>query len=127
MSKTATARPRRKSPQAGFLLLEVVVALLIAVLVLAVLVHGSAESSRAVRTGLDMQEAIVRARSRLAVLDHGGLLPGRHSGDDGGGFTWRTAIAPIATTVVTRDHAEQYPDSLMPRQTLYAVTVTVEW
>jgi general secretion pathway protein I len=114
-------------PEAGFLLLEVLLAFLIAALALAVLVRGAAESSRAVRVALDAEEAVVRARSRLAALDRGGLAPGQRDGDDGGGFTWHTRIVPLATAADARSLAVLLPDAPMPRQTLYAVTVAIEW
>ena len=122
-----TARRRGKHPSAGFLLLEVLTALIIAALVLAMLVRTSAESSREVRVSLDTQEAVVRARSRLAALVHGELMPGQRAGDDGGGFTWRMTVVPLQTAIVPRDHGDQYPDELTPSQTLYAVTVEIAW
>lgn len=119
---------RRRSPQqAGFLLLEVLIAFLIAALALGVLMRGAAQSSRAVRAAFDAEEAVVRARSRLAALDRGGLLAGQRDGDDGGGFSWHTSVVPLATAADARSLAELPADAPQPRQTLYAVTVTIEW
>ena len=122
-------KPRlsRSEVEAGFLLLEVLIALLIGVLVVAALVRGAAEGRSAVRAALDTEEAIVRARSRMATLDRGGLVAGQRDGDDGDGFTWHTRIIPIATTTTERAHASQFSNSLMPRETLFAVTVAIEW
>jgi general secretion pathway protein I len=80
--------------EAGFTLLEVLVAFVIAALASIVLYQagfsGASESVAAAR----YQEAVVRAQSRLATLGvQTPLQPERLSGDDGGGFHWQIAIA----------------------------------
>ena len=109
------------------MLLEVLTALLIASLALAVLIRSVTESRYAVHTALKGEEAVVRARSRLAALEHVGLLPGERQGDDGGGFTWITKVVPLATAAVMNGRGAQFVNSSLPRQTLYAVTVIIEW
>ena len=89
----------REREEAGFTLLEVMVAFFIAALATVVVLQagftGAAQSSVASRT----QEAVARAQSRLASL---GVLttlqPEDISGDDGGGFAWRLSIAPLRST-----------------------------
>lgn len=79
--------------EAGFTLLEVMVAFVIAALASLVLYqagfNGASESAAAAR----YQEAVVRAQSRLASI---GVLtvmrPEQLSGDDGGGFRWELDI-----------------------------------
>lgn len=115
------------SSQSGFLLLEVLTALLIAALAIAVLVWSATESRYALHTALRSEEAVVRARSRLAALEHVGLLPGQRRGDDGGGFTWITKVVPLATAAVMNGRSAQFVSSSLPRQTLYAVTIIIEW
>jgi general secretion pathway protein I len=80
--------------EAGFTLLEVMAAFVIAALASIVLYEagfsGAAESSTAAR----YQEAVVRAQSRLATIGTlTALRPAHASGDDGGGFKWGVDIA----------------------------------
>jgi general secretion pathway protein I len=80
---------------AGFTLLEVMAAFVIASLATLVLYqagfNGASEAVTAART----QEAVVRAQSRLASIGVlTALQPEQLSGDDGAGFLWRLNIAP---------------------------------
>lgn len=94
------AGPARKphvAAEAGFTLLEVLVAFIIAalgsVLLYQVAFDGAANAAAAAR----YQEAVVRAQSRLASIGVlTSLQPEALSGDDGGGFTWRLIITPKA-------------------------------
>jgi len=86
--------PPDSHPQAGFTLLEVMVAFVIAALASIILYQagfsGAAQSTTAAR----YQEAVVRAQSRLASIGTlTALRPAKASGDDGGGFNWRLDIA----------------------------------
>ena len=110
---------------AGFLLLEVLTALLIAALTLAVLTRSATESRNALHVALKNEEAVVRARSRLAALDHVGLLPDS-AGDDGGGFTWITKVVPLATSAAMNVVAALVCQALR-LMILYAVTVIIDW
>ena len=87
---------RRDRKDAGFTLLEVMVAFVIAALATVVLLNagftGAAQNGAASRT----QEAIARAQSRLASIGVlTALQPEDLSGDDGGGYAWRLNIAPV--------------------------------
>ena len=111
---------------AGFTLLEMLIAFAIATIALAVLYHGAIGgllgSSMAART----DEAVARARSRMAALCHGvTLTPGEQSGDDGGGFAWRTQINRAATETVVRGGGDQPGPPL--RADLFAVRVIESW
>ena len=85
--------------EAGFTLLEVMAAFVIAALATVVLLNagltGSAQNGVASRT----QEAVARAQSRLASI---GVLtplqPEDLGGQDGGGFAWRLRIVPLKRT-----------------------------
>lgn len=96
--------------EAGFTLLEVMVAFVIAALATVALLqagfHGAAGNLAAAR----VEQAVSRAQSRLAsvgVLT--ALRPVQLSGDDGGGYSWRLAITPLQSD---------------GKVTLYAVNVT---
>ncbi len=117
----------RPDPASGFTLLEVLIAFAIAAICLAVIVDGSVTALSAARIARDTQNAVVRARSRLAALDAGGLVAGERHGDDGGGYAWRTRIAERASGVDARSAANHLPGAKPATQTLYDVEVTVSW
>jgi general secretion pathway protein I len=105
----------------GFTLLEVLVAFAIAAFALAVLYRGALDGLRAARVAGSYEEAVARARSRLAMLGHGiALTPGELAGDDGGGYRWRIRIAPLAAAAAA-------PRARLPSLELYAVSVAVSW
>jgi general secretion pathway protein I len=104
----------------GFTLLEVLVAFVIAALALGVLFRGTLDGLRATHAASRYEEAVTRARSRLAALTAGGLAPGDRQGDDGNGFHWRERITTIET-------AASPPQGAGGSLALYAVSVAVSW
>lgn len=97
-------------PDAGFTLLEVMAAFVIASLATLVLYQAGFNGAAQTATAARYQEAVVRAQSRLASIGVlTALQPESLSGDDGGGFHWQLTIA-----------AESSNGPL----TLYAVSVT---
>lgn len=134
-----TGRPRRgaighppgpspigRAGERGFTLLEVLIAFAIASIALAVLYHGAVDGLLGSRLAARTDEAVTRARSRLAALCHGArLTPGEQSGDDGSGYTWRTLIGRAATETVARAEADRSAPPM--RADLFAVRVTVSW
>ena len=119
------ARSRRRC-QTGFTLLEVLVAFAIASLALAVLYEGSVEGLVGTRLAARTNEAVSRARSRIAAVCHGArLMPGEKSGDDGGGFRWTTQInRSVSESISPRAGDETEPAM---RADLFAVRVTIAW
>ena len=116
-------RGRRLRPgEAGFTLLEVLVALAIAIPALVLLYRQGAVAIGLARTAAAYQEAISRAQSRLDALAGTGLAAGEGEGDDGGGFRWRTRIAPVASVSLPL-----HPASSGAGGTLYAVAVEISW
>lgn len=113
-------RPETRPREAGFTLLEVLVAFAIAAAALTALTQGALGGLQAVRVSGHVQEAVSRARSRLATLDRGApLTPGERDGDDGGGFRWRQRVAPLGDPLpAARGEA---------RPVLYEVSVGVSW
>lgn len=82
----------------GFTLLEVLVAFAIAAPALILLLGQGVSSVSTGQTSALYQEAISRAKSRLATLSGEALQAGERDGDDGAGFRWRTRVVPLATT-----------------------------
>lgn len=113
--------PQRRD--AGFLLLEAVIAFAIAALVLAALVQGALVGLRASRQASLQEEALARARSRLAALEATPLAASDRRGEDGGGFRWRVRILPLANSGPVREPVAE----ARPGLTLYAVSVAVGW
>lgn len=103
---------------AGFTLLEVLIAFVIAALALAALFQAATGGLRAVQVAGQYQQALARARSRLAAIGAGALVPGTQSGEDAQGFRWRVRVAPLAVVPTGRSGAAV---------TLYAVTAEVAW
>jgi general secretion pathway protein I len=111
------------SRKSGFMLLEVLVALVIAGLALIVLFRASGEGLFAVNTASRAEEAVARAQSHLAAVGQDvSLLQGESEGDDGGGFHWRLRISPVS-----RWQAPVAGGSPRLTTTLYDVEVVVSW
>lgn len=111
----------------GFTLLEVVIALVIAGMAAVALFEAAGSAVHAAQTASMYEQAIVRAKSRLAAATHGSTLaPVDQRGDDGGGFRWRVRVTPVAA-------ASLHPAGVAPRAAksspvvLYGVTVWVGW
>ena len=123
MRRDANGSARRG--ERGFTLLEVLVAFIVAALALAALYQGALGGLLASRTAGKVQEAVSRARSRLAALGGGPVVAGEQAGDDGGGFGWRVRVAPTGTVPVARGDAAEMARG--PHAALYAVTVWITW
>lgn len=110
-----------RDPEGGFLLLEVLVAFVIAALALAVLFDGAIGGLRATSVATRYEQAVARARSHLAA--EGGrasrLTAGVQAGDDGSGFRWQVRVTPIAAMTLHGPPAR--------RLLLYRVGVTESW
>jgi len=111
--------------EAGFTLLEVLVAFAITVPALALLYRQGVVSMGVTQTAAAYQEAISRAQSHLDALSDDGLVPGERDGDDGNGFSWRTRIAPIAATAPPRPAPRASPYAR--GTSLFAVVVEISW
>lgn len=110
------------SADAGFTLLEVLVALAIAVPALVLLYRQGAVALGVTQTATTYQEAISRAQSRLDALTGAGLIAGEQDGDDGGGFRWWTRIMPLASVPLAS--RPSFPGA---SNTLYAISVELSW
>ncbi len=114
----------RASYEAGFTLLEVLIAFVIAALALAVLFQGAIEGLASVHLADRSTEALSRARSHLAAVGHGiPLRTQTQTGEDGSGFAWSLSIRPLQSVALI-----QGGDPLHPaRETLFEVRVTESW
>lgn len=116
------------SGEAGFMLLEVIVAFIIASLALAVLYEAVLTGLRTARTTSSYEQALSRARSRLVIAGQGSPLAAEDlRGDDGGGFNWRLLVTPIDSTTVRPFDPAGLRRSADFAVTLYAVSVWVSW
>ena len=107
---------RSPGDERGLALLEVLIAFVIAAAAVGVVFSGVLDGLRGAGAAARMQEALSHARSHLAAIGHGQeIREGEISGDDGGGFTYRLAIAPIAAVA---------PEGAVR---LYAVRIDIGW
>ena len=111
----------RRDPrqEGGFSLLEVLVALLITGIAMGALFQGALGGLRAADISGRTEEALSRARSRLAALGQAGpIQPGDRQGDDGGGYRWRERVSPASARPAT-------PGT--PELALYQVQLRISW
>ena len=112
----------RRTRERGFTLIEVLVAFAIAAMALGLLFQAASSSGNAARQAGNYEEAVSRAKSHMAALGReSDIAPGEQSGDDGGGYRWRTSITPSA---VAQPPQDANPNA---RLTLYNVEVSVSW
>lgn len=113
----------RAPAEAGFTLLEVVVALAIASLALVALFQAGSGGLFAVDTAARAEEALQRAQSHLAAVGrNAALIEGDTSGDDGGGYRWQLRIEPL----MQRQGVEA--DGVTAQTTiLFDVEVAISW
>ena len=112
----------RKSPVAGFTLLEVVIAVAIAGLALVGLFEAATGGLFAANSAGRVNDAIERAQSHLAAFGRSGAVTaGEIEGDDGGGYHWRLLARPLAT----RQAADLGKPS--PATTVFDIEVEISW
>jgi general secretion pathway protein I len=99
---------------AGFTLLEAMIALAIAGLALTALVRGTLDGVTLSQAADRYEEAVARAQSRLAAIGSA-PQPGDRQGDDGGGYHWHVRVVPLGAA------------RTVPPTGLYAVSVAVSW
>ncbi|NVN05647.1 prepilin-type N-terminal cleavage/methylation domain-containing protein [Asaia spathodeae] len=99
--------------EAGFTLIEVLIAFIIVMLSLGVLYRGMLDGVGATHLANASHEALSRAQSHMAAIGHGMRL-GAHeqSGEDGSGFRWKVVMIP---------------QQQLAGMVLYHVAVTESW
>ena len=112
----------------GFTLLEVLVAAAIAAFALSALFRAGLSAQALAQSSARYEQAIGRARSHLAMAVRADPLQAGHwKGDDGGGFSWRIYVTPVASTSVHTAEALARRGSEVVGLTLYSVTVSIDW
>ena len=114
---------RRRCNDRGFTLLEVLVALVIALAALNGLYGSIASTLRTAQTAAGWQRAVSLAQSRLAAA---GLAPvaGEQRGDSGDGYRWITRVDLLASAAAPRN----VRSGPWARGTaLYRVAVNIVW
>ena len=106
-------------------MLEVIVALAIALPALILMYRQGVLALDVSRSAIAYQEAISRAQSHLDALVDAALVPGDRDGEDGGAFRWRTRIVPVATIAPSRDTPLRSPYAA--GTALYDVSVQISW
>lgn len=109
--------------QGGFALLEVLIAFAIAAMALGLLFQAASSSGGAAKQAGNYEEAVSRAKSRMAAVGRDSDIgPGENDGDDGQAYRWRVKISPSA---VARAPAGGPP--VTTHLTLYDVEVAISW
>lgn len=84
--------------EAGFMLIEALVAFAIVALVLASIYHAIAEAYRGEARAQVREQALAQARAHLETIGvEQQLAPGETSGTYASGVAWRLAVAPVNT------------------------------
>ena len=109
-----------RSREAGFSLIEVLVAFAIASIALTALVQVYSTSAGSARRTADMLGALEVAENRLTELSAVPLAAGQYGPEQEGGFVWQVDIVP--EEAARADGDELLPDPLLR---LLLVTVTV--
>ena len=110
------------------MLLEVLAAFAIAALGLASLVQADLSGLTLVHAAAGQQQAIARARSHIVLaINAVPLQPGEWLGNDGGGFSWRLRVTPVAAASIATPEALAREGSETVRIALYSVTVVIGW
>lgn len=107
---------------AGFTLIEVVVAVALAALALVALFQGGSAALLTTGQATRLEVAVDRAQSHLAEFaDSGAISAGDSEGDDGDGFHWRLSASPIASLPA------ETSVQTAPTPRLYNIAVTISW
>ena len=115
---------RHRGRDAGFTLLEVLVAFIIASLALGVLTSAGLNGLTSARLSNRYQEALARAQSHLAAVGPT-PEPSDRQGDEGDGFHWHVRIVQLASApIATGDGDLSRPQR---RVALYDISVGISW
>ena len=115
-------------PEAGFTLLEVLIAFVIAALAMGALFSGTVAGLDATSVAAKYDEAISLARSHLASIGHGAAIAQQEtSGAEGEGFTWHLRVREAASRELSLSDQDRANDIKPTRAVLYDIAVTESW
>ncbi len=118
----------RPDRAAGFTLLEVMIAFVIAALAMGALFGGTVSGLDATSVAARYDEAISLAQSHLAGIGRGaGIAKQDTSGAEGEGFTWRLRVREAGSRQLTLSDQDRANDVKPSRAVLYDVVVTESW
>lgn len=120
-------RPDHSRRDAGFTLLEVLVAFTIAALALGVMFEAVLGGLRATQNADTYQEALSLARSHIAAVALADLRAREQQGDDGHGFHWRLRIVAAGTVTLPRNPNDDPQTAITLQATLYGISVVESW
>jgi general secretion pathway protein I len=114
--------------EAGFTLLEVLIAFVIAALAIGVLYGGTVGGLDATAVSAKYDEAVSLARSHLEPVGHGSAIAIQEtSGADGEGFTWHLRIRQVGKRSLQLSDQDRANDIKASSAILYDVVVTESW
>ena len=123
-AQTGAVTPR----DAGFTLLEVLVAFIIVSLALVALLDGGAAGLRGAAAAGRVEDAVALARSHLSSFDALAAPTAEDlQGDEGNGFHWRLRVAPLDSLTATALGRTRRDPAALTQTTLYQVSVIVSW
>lgn len=126
-SRTLMNFPGVPGRQAGFTLLELLVAFMVLVLAFTVMLRIFSGGLRGVGDAQAHSRAVEHARAQLALMgtEHP-LRPGELTGETADGYRWQVTAEPVAASQLPRQDAGQLLQS--PAQPeLLRVTARVSW
>jgi general secretion pathway protein I len=113
---------------AGFTLLEVMVAFAISALAIALLYNGATGGLNATATATKSEEALALARSHLAAIGRGEAISQQEtSGTDGDGYSWHLRVRQLGQREMTLTDSDQANDTKPTSAVLFDVKVGESW
>ncbi len=114
--------------EAGFTLLEVLIAFVIAALAIGVLYGGTVTGLDATAASARYDEAVSLAKSHLDPIGHGSAIALQEtSGADGDGFTWHLRIRQKGSRPLQLSDQDRANDIKPANAALYDIVVTESW
>ena len=114
--------------EAGFTLLEVMVAFIIAALAITLLYNGATGGLNATETAARTEEALALARSHITAVGRGEAISRQESsGVDGDGYEWHLHIQSVASRELTLSDSDRANDTKPTKAILYDIALTESW
>ena len=114
--------------EAGFTLLEVMVAFIIAALAITLLYNGATGGLNATETAARTQEAVALARSHITAVGRGEAISRQEtSGVDGDGYEWHLHVLSVGSRELTLSDSDRANDTKPTNAVLYNVLVGESW